>query len=106
MAMRGTVSRAELREVVAATYHQVWWPATDTPKYIDQLPVWMADVGYVDTDMTAHIPSPKIAPADVARQAIDGVEAGAYEVLADDVSRRVKAGLAGDLAALYPQLAA
>lgn len=63
-------------------------------------------VGYVDTDMTAHITSPKIAPADVARQAIDGVEAGAYEVLADDVSRRVKAGLAGDLAALYPQLAA
>jgi NAD(P)-dependent dehydrogenase (short-subunit alcohol dehydrogenase family) len=63
-------------------------------------------VGYVDTDMTAHITSPKIAPAEVARQAIDGVEADAYEVLADDVSRRVKAGLAGDLAALYPQLAA
>jgi hypothetical protein len=31
MAIRGTISRAELREVVAATYAQVWWPATDTP---------------------------------------------------------------------------
>ena len=29
IAMRGTVSRAELRQVLAATYHQVWWPATD-----------------------------------------------------------------------------
>ena len=28
IAMRGTVSRAELRRVLAATYHQVWWPAT------------------------------------------------------------------------------
>jgi NAD(P)-dependent dehydrogenase (short-subunit alcohol dehydrogenase family) len=63
-------------------------------------------VGYVDTDMAAHVTDPKSAPADVARQAIDGVEADEYEVLADDVSRRVKAGLAGDLAALYPQLAA
>lgn len=29
MAIRGTISRAELRQVVAATYHQVWWPSTD-----------------------------------------------------------------------------
>ena len=27
IAMRGTVARAELRRVLAATYHQVWWPA-------------------------------------------------------------------------------
>ena len=26
LAMRGTMSRAELRRVLAATYHQVWWP--------------------------------------------------------------------------------
>ena len=29
MAIRGTVSRADLRQVLAATYHQVWWPSTD-----------------------------------------------------------------------------
>ncbi|MGK4583509.1 replication initiator [Kitasatospora sp. HPMI-4] len=29
LALRGTVSRTELRQVVAATYHQVWWPPTD-----------------------------------------------------------------------------
>ena len=41
IAMRGTVSRAELRRVLAATYHQVWWPGTTTVKYDgDELPVW------------------------------------------------------------------
>nr|WP_235206357.1 replication initiator [Actinomadura madurae] len=41
MAIRGTISRAELRQVVAATYHQVWWPSTDRIVFDDeQLPVW------------------------------------------------------------------
>jgi hypothetical protein len=41
IAMRGTVSRAELRRVLAATYHQVWWPDTSTVRYDgDELPVW------------------------------------------------------------------
>ena len=41
LAMRGTVSRKELREVLAATYHQVWWPSTDVVRFDgDQLPVW------------------------------------------------------------------
>ncbi|KOV68732.1 SDR family oxidoreductase [Streptomyces sp. MMG1121] len=62
-------------------------------------------VGYVDTDMAASVDAPKSAPHDVAALALDGVEADAHEVLADDLSRNVKAGLAGDLAALYPQLA-
>jgi NAD(P)-dependent dehydrogenase (short-subunit alcohol dehydrogenase family) len=63
-------------------------------------------VGYVDTDMAAGVDGPKSSPADVAEQALDGVEAGAFEVLADEVTRRVKAGLAGDPAVLYPQLTA
>jgi len=62
-------------------------------------------VGYVDTDMASSVDAPKSRPNDVAALALDGVEAGAYEVLADDISRTVKAGLSGDLAALYPQLA-
>ena len=62
-------------------------------------------VGYIDTDMAAHVDGPKSRPQDVARQALDGIEADAYEVLADDLSRRVKGGLAADLTVLYPQLA-
>ncbi|MFJ5172868.1 SDR family oxidoreductase [Streptomyces griseoviridis] len=63
-------------------------------------------VGYVDTDMAVGVDAPKSTPRSVAEQALDGIEAGAFEVLADELTRQVKAGLAGDPAALYPQLAA
>ena len=63
-------------------------------------------VGYIDTDMTSTVDAPKSTPGDIAALALDGVEAGDHEVLADDLTRGVKAGLSGDLAALYPQLAA
>ncbi|WP_031168720.1 SDR family oxidoreductase [Streptomyces durhamensis] len=63
-------------------------------------------VGYIDTDMASDIDAPKSAPGAVAALALDGVEAGAYEVLADDLTRSVKAGLSEDLTALYPQLSA
>jgi excisionase family DNA binding protein len=48
--MRGTVARAEIRRVLAATYHQVWWPSTDTVKFNGgQLPVWDEATGnYLD----------------------------------------------------------
>ena len=62
-------------------------------------------VGYVDTDMAAHVDGPKSTPEDVAAQALDGIEAGAFEVLADDLTRQVKAGLSAEGGALYPQLA-
>jgi len=39
--MRGAISRADLRAVLAATYHQVWWPSTDQVRYdSNNLPVW------------------------------------------------------------------
>ncbi|WP_433755583.1 SDR family oxidoreductase [Nocardia sp. CA-135398] len=62
-------------------------------------------VGYVDTDLTAGIDAPKSSPHSVADQALDGIEANALEVLADDLTRQVKAGLAADPSALYPELA-
>jgi hypothetical protein len=50
IAMRGTVSRAELRQIIAATYHQVWWPPTDCVRFDgDRLPVWHEPSGrYLD----------------------------------------------------------
>jgi NAD(P)-dependent dehydrogenase (short-subunit alcohol dehydrogenase family) len=62
-------------------------------------------VGYMDTDMTRAIDAAKSDPADIARIAIDGIEAGQAEIVADDVSRNVLAGLSGGVAALYPQVA-
>jgi NAD(P)-dependent dehydrogenase (short-subunit alcohol dehydrogenase family) len=63
-------------------------------------------VGYVDTDLAAHVDAPKSSPDSVAAQALDGIEANAFEVLADDISRQVKAGLAADPAVLYGRFAA
>jgi NAD(P)-dependent dehydrogenase (short-subunit alcohol dehydrogenase family) len=53
-------------------------------------------VGYMDTDMAARIPADqKTDPALVAAQALDAIADGRPEILADDVTRGVKAGLAG-----------
>jgi NAD(P)-dependent dehydrogenase (short-subunit alcohol dehydrogenase family) len=62
-------------------------------------------VGYMDTDMAKGVDSPKSDPADIARLAIDGIEAGDAEILADEVSKQVLAGLSGGVAGLYPRLA-
>lgn len=61
-------------------------------------------VGYMDTDMTAGVTAPKSDPAAVARIAIDGIEQDLYEIVADDVSRHLQAGLAGGVSSLYPRL--
>ena len=63
-------------------------------------------VGYMDTEMASAVTDFKTPPAEVARLTLDGVEAGAFEVLADDVTRRVRAGLSADVTAVYPQLVA
>jgi NAD(P)-dependent dehydrogenase (short-subunit alcohol dehydrogenase family) len=62
-------------------------------------------VGLMDTDMAAGLDGPKSNPADVAALAVDAIEAGGYEVLADEVSRGVQAGLAKGVAGVYPQFA-
>jgi hypothetical protein len=65
-AIRGVISRVLLKQVIAATYHQVWWPATDTPAYTGttQLPIWDEDAttdddcgGYLDPTTGAYLPT-------------------------------------------------
>ncbi len=58
-AMRGTIPRVLLRQVAAATYHQVWWPSCDRALYSpDRLPVWDEQTGgYVDPDSGAPLPT-------------------------------------------------
>ncbi len=50
-------------------------------------------LGYTDTSMAAHLDVPKNDPADVARQIVDGIESGAAEVLADELTRQVRTGV-------------
>ena len=53
-------------------------------------------VGYMDTDMAKDVESPKSDPLEVARQVLAAVEAGRDELLADAISRQVKAGLTAE----------
>jgi NAD(P)-dependent dehydrogenase (short-subunit alcohol dehydrogenase family) len=62
-------------------------------------------VGYMDTDMTRLVTAAKSDPAGIAKIAIDGVAAGDAEIIADEISRQVLAGLSSGVAGLYPQLA-
>lgn len=60
-------------------------------------------VASVDTDMMAGYDVEKSDPADVVRAGLDGVEARAFEVLADEASVQLKAALSADPSVLYPQ---
>jgi NAD(P)-dependent dehydrogenase (short-subunit alcohol dehydrogenase family) len=53
-------------------------------------------VGYMDTDMARHVEGPKSRPEDVVAQVLAALEAGGEEVLADELSRNVKKGLAAE----------
>ncbi|KZX22560.1 SDR family oxidoreductase [Rathayibacter tanaceti] len=63
-------------------------------------------MGYVDTAMAAHTDDAKMRPADLVTAVLDGVERDEYEIVADELSRQVKAGLAAPIEALYPELRA
>jgi len=55
-------------------------------------------VGPVDTDLAKQLTLPKVKAVEVVRQALSALETGRPEVLADDFSRQVKAGLSADSA--------
>jgi hypothetical protein len=53
-------------------------------------------LGAADTDMTKGLDVPKMTAADVARAALDGVEAEVFEVVVDEFTEMVKASLSKD----------
>jgi hypothetical protein len=59
VAIRGTVPRADLRRLIEATYHQVWWPSTETVRFeSDHLPIWHQASGhYLDPDSGELLPA-------------------------------------------------
>ncbi|WP_375481067.1 SDR family oxidoreductase [uncultured Jatrophihabitans sp.] len=59
-------------------------------------------VGSVDTDMMAGWDVPKADPKLVVEKALDGIEAGTLEVLADDGTVQLKSALSQDPSVLYP----
>ncbi|MFC9665594.1 SDR family oxidoreductase [Nocardia sp. NPDC127606] len=61
-------------------------------------------MGYVDTPMAAHADGPKLSPTELVTKVYDAVETGEYEVVADELTAKVKAALSNPIEALYPQL--
>jgi NAD(P)-dependent dehydrogenase (short-subunit alcohol dehydrogenase family) len=61
-------------------------------------------MGFVDTDLTRGVEMPKSAPEAIVARAYDALEAGASEVLADELTQQVKQGLsAADAPYLQPR---
>jgi hypothetical protein len=52
--------------------------------------------GPIDTDMASELTLPKVKPAEVVRHVLSAIEAGRDEVLADDMTRQVKAALSNE----------
>jgi NAD(P)-dependent dehydrogenase (short-subunit alcohol dehydrogenase family) len=80
------------------------WSATDSmrlqlgPHGVQVVGVYM---GYVDTDMAAGVEGAKTSPKDIVAQVLDGIEAGASEILADDMARAVRSSLNQPVGARY-----
>jgi NAD(P)-dependent dehydrogenase (short-subunit alcohol dehydrogenase family) len=51
-------------------------------------------MAYVDTDLTRGLDAKKSSPEEIVQRALDGLEAGADEVLADTLTQQVRQGLA------------
>ena len=60
-------------------------------------------MAFVDTDLVRAIDGPKTSPDAIVASALDGLEAGQDEVLADERTRLVKQGLSAARASYLPQ---
>jgi NAD(P)-dependent dehydrogenase (short-subunit alcohol dehydrogenase family) len=63
-------------------------------------------MAFVDTDLVRAIDGPKTSPAEVVAQALDGLEVGLDEVLADERTRLVQKGLSAARPSYLPPRAA
>jgi len=60
-------------------------------------------MAYVDTDLTKGFEVPKSSPEEIVRRTLDGLEAGADEVLADELTQQIRQGLAAPRPVYLPQ---
>jgi len=62
-------------------------------------------MAFVDTDLVRALEGPKTSPEDIVERALDGLEAGLDEVLADERTRLVREGLTAARPSYLPQAA-
>lgn len=77
------------------------WSATDSTRLelaADGVQVVGAYLGYTDTAMTVGVDAPKNTPEQVVTAVFDGLEQGEDEVLADELTKAVRASLGAPIA--------
>lgn len=62
-------------------------------------------MAFVDTDLVRGVDAPKSSAEDIVKRALDGLEAGLDEVLADETTRLFKQGLVAATPSYLPQRA-
>jgi short-subunit dehydrogenase len=60
-------------------------------------------MAYVDTDLTRGFDIPKSSPEAIVKRALDGLESGLDEVLADELTVQVKRGMTAARPSYLPQ---
>lgn len=85
--------------VYAATKSAVWSLSNGLRNELraQNTQVLTLHMGFVDTGMTQGIDVPKATPEDIVSRALDALEAGADEVLADEITQQVQQGLSAQL---------
>jgi NAD(P)-dependent dehydrogenase (short-subunit alcohol dehydrogenase family) len=62
-------------------------------------------MAYVDTDLTRGFDVPKTSPETIVKRALDGLESGLDEVLADELTQQVKQAMTAPRPSYLPQVA-
>ena len=60
-------------------------------------------MAYVDTDLTQGFDVPKSSPEAIVKRALDGLESGLDEVLADEITLQIKGGMTAARPSYLPQ---
>jgi NAD(P)-dependent dehydrogenase (short-subunit alcohol dehydrogenase family) len=82
------------------------WSLTNSLRYemaAQRTQVLALHMGFVDTELAREIEAPKSSPDEIVKRALDALESGLDEVLADERARVVKQGLTALRPSYLPQ---
>jgi NAD(P)-dependent dehydrogenase (short-subunit alcohol dehydrogenase family) len=82
------------------------WSLTNALRHelaVQKTQVLALHMAYVDTDLTRGFDVPKSSPEQIVKRALDGLESGLDEVLADELTLQVKHGMTAVRPSYLPQ---
>ena len=82
------------------------WSLTNSLRHelaVQKTQVIALHMAFVDTDLVRGLDQPKTSAQEIVRRALDGLEAGLDEVIADERTRLVKQGLSAAAPSYLPQ---